>query len=69
MDDPSGTTESIYDMVFDEVNGIASFNFGERHNFRPLGEVISYPKDEPMTFRRWRTDGSYNINSPSLERP
>jgi len=29
MDDPPGETKSVDDMVFDEVNKIARFNFGE----------------------------------------
>ena len=31
MDDPSGDTKSMDDMVFDEVNNIGDFNLSERY--------------------------------------
>ena len=36
VDDPSGNTKSVDDMVFDEVNYVNGFNFGERHGFCPF---------------------------------
>jgi len=36
MDDPSGDTKLVDDMVFDEVNNISRFNFSEQYNFYPL---------------------------------
>ena len=56
-------------MVFDEVNKVGSFNFSERYNFCPLGEVIDYCENKPMTASRWRTDRSYDIDSPSFKWP
>jgi len=69
VDNPTGNTKSVDDMVFDEVNNIARFNFAEWYSFRPHGEVISYCEDEPMTSSRWRTDGSNNIDSPGFKWP
>ena len=66
MGDPPGDTKSMYDVVVEEVNNVGSFNFSERHDFYPLGKVISYSKDKLMTFHRWRTDGSYNIDLHAL---
>jgi len=62
MDNPPGDAKLVDDMVFDEVDYIGGFNFSERCSFRPLKEIIGYRKDELMTFYRWRTDESYNIN-------
>jgi len=69
MDDPPGDTKSMYDMVLDEVTNVGSFNFSARHDFCPLEKVIGYSKNKPMTFRRWRTNGSYNIDPPCFEWP
>ena len=52
MDDPPGDTKSVDDMVFDEVNNIAGYNFGERYSFTLFWEVIGYREDEPMTSSR-----------------
>ena len=49
MDDPSGDTKSVDDLMFDEVDHVGGFNFSERDSLCPLREVISYRKDEPMT--------------------
>jgi len=59
----------MYDVVLDEVNNIDSFNFSKWHDFYPLGKVISYSKDKLMTFHLWKTNGSYNIDSPWFEWP
>ena len=32
MNDPPGDTKSVDDMVFDESNNIASFNFSEQYS-------------------------------------
>ena len=69
VNDTPGDTKSMDDMVFDEGDYIGGFNFNEWYNFRPLWEVIGYRKDEPMTFRRWRTDRSYNIDSSCFKWP
>jgi len=50
MDDPSEDTKSVDKMMSDEINHVGGFNFNKRNNFYPLWEVISYRKDEPMTF-------------------
>ena len=50
MDDPPGNTKSMYDIVFDEVNNIGSFNFDERHGFCLFCKVIGYSEDKSMTF-------------------
>jgi len=50
VDDPSGDTKSVDDMIFDEVDYVGGFNFSERDSLCPLREVISYQKDELMTF-------------------
>ena len=68
VNDPPGDTKSVDDM-FDEVDHISGFNFSEWCSFRPLWEVIGYRKDEPMTFHQWKTDRSYNIDSPRFEQP
>jgi len=36
MNDPSGDTKSMDDMVFDEDEHIGGFNFSEWCHFRPL---------------------------------
>jgi len=36
MDDPSRNTESMNDMVFDEVNYANSFNLCKWYTYRPL---------------------------------
>jgi len=69
MDDPPGDTKSMDDMVFNEVNTVGSLNFSEWYSFRPFRKVISYSKNKLMTFRRWRTDWSYNIISPGFKWP
>jgi len=52
MDDPSGDTKLMDDIVFDEVNNVSRFNFSKRYNFYPLWKVVSYRKDELMTTNR-----------------
>jgi len=36
MDDPSGDTKSMNDMVFNEANQIAGFDFGQRYGLCPF---------------------------------
>ena len=47
VNDPSGDTKSVDDMMSDEVNHVGDFNLSERDS---LWEVIIYCKDESMTF-------------------
>jgi len=47
MDDQSGDTIQVDDMMFDEADHVGDFNFSEQDSFCPLREVISYRKDEP----------------------
>ena len=67
MDDPPKNAKSVDDVVFAKVNNIDCFNFGDRYNFRLLGEVICYCEDEPMTSSRWRIDRSYDIDAPGFK--
>jgi len=69
VDGPPADTKSVDDLVFDEVDHINDLNFSKQCNFCSFWEVIGYHKDKPMTFYRWRTDRSYNIDSPCFEWP
>jgi len=53
MDDPSGDTKSMDDIVFEEVDDISRFNLSKRYDFCLLWKVTSYCKDEPMTSSWW----------------
>ena len=50
MNDPPRDTKFVDNMVFDEVVHISELNLLEWCSFCPLLKVISYCKDEPMTF-------------------
>ena len=63
MDDPSGDTKSVDDIVFDEVNNIICFNFSERYSFCSLWKVISYRKDELINLwqmEEWLVDWGFS---------
>jgi len=49
VDNLSGDTKLVDDMMLDEVDHVGGFNFSERDSLCPLLEEISYRKDEPMT--------------------
>jgi len=67
MDDPSGDTKSVDNMMSDEINHVGGFNFNKQNNLCSLWEVISYRKNESMIFSWRMTDWLYYINSPSFE--
>jgi len=59
MDDLSGDTKSVDDMMSDKVDHIGGFNFSERDSLCPLWEIIGYYKDESMSFSWRMTDWPY----------
>jgi len=53
VNDLPENTKSVDDMMFDEVNNIDCFNFGEQYDFCLLREVVGYCEDEPMMSSQW----------------
>ena len=69
MDDLPRDTESMDDMVFDEINHVGSFDFNQWYGFCPLWKVIGYRQDKPVSFCRRGADWPYDIDSPCFKWP
>ncbi|MFG1569927.1 hypothetical protein ACDT16_13660 [Staphylococcus aureus] len=67
IDDPSGNTEAVNDVVFNEVDHIRGFHFHQRYRFCPLGEVVRNGKDKPVPFGGRRADRPNDVHSPCFK--
>ena len=62
VDDSSGYTKTVEDVILDKLDHIWCLYFFQGDNFRPFREVIYYGQYEAMSSGCWRADISNHIH-------